>query len=240
MPSLADKIDLGERFALLDTMMLTIRHGTPFLEGLSGSNSRPQQDNQFTARLFTHNINWNPALRNANRWYDRCVGGLRITDRNVREQEIAAIIRDIKLLKQQVTDMGVIEKSFMGSEARGEMMGNVFIGLMLPAFDRVHSAAERCEQGQRNLHLALILAAYQHDHGHYPTKLEELTPKYQVKIPDDIFSGKPLIYRLEDKGYLLYSVGPNGTDDEGRGNDDEPSGDDLSVRMPVAKPRPQE
>jgi len=119
MPSLADKIDLGERFALLDTMMLTVRHGTPFLEGLSGSNSRPPKSDQFTARLFTHNINWNPAFRNANRWYDRCAGGLRITDRNAREQEIAAIIRDLKILKQQVTDTGVIEKSFMGSEARG-------------------------------------------------------------------------------------------------------------------------
>jgi len=240
IPSVADKIDVGERFVLLDTMMLTARHGTPFLESLSGSNSRPPEGDQFTAKLFTRNINWDPAFRNANRWYDRCAGGLRITDRNARAQEMAAIIRDLKILKQQVTDTGVIEKSFMGSEGRGEMIGNILIGLMLPAFDRVQSAAERCEQRQRNLHLAFILAAFQHDHGHYPAKLDELAPKYLVKIHDDIFSGKPLIYRLEDKGYLLYSVGPNGTDDEGRGIDDEPRGDDLSVRMPVAKPRVQE
>jgi hypothetical protein len=45
------------------------------------------------------------------------------------------------------------------------MIGNILITLMLPAFDRVQSAAERCEQGQRNLHLAFILAAYQHDYG---------------------------------------------------------------------------
>jgi len=240
IPSVADKIDVGERFVLLDTMMLTARHGTPFLEGLSGSNSWTPEGNQFTARLFTRNINWDPAFRNANRWYDRCAGGLRIMDRNARAQEMASIIQDLKILKQQVTDTGVIEKSFMGSEGRGEMIGNILIGLMLPAFDRVQSAAERCEQGQRNLHLAFILAAYQYDHGHYPAKLDGLIPKYLVKIPDDIFSGKPLIYRVEDKGYLLYSVGPNGTDDEGRGNDDEPRGDDLSVRMPVAKPRAPE
>jgi len=41
-----------------------------------------------------------------------------------------------------------------------------------------------------------------------------------------------LIYRLEHDGYLLYSVGVNGLDDDGRGPDDQPRGDDLSVRMP--------
>jgi len=42
-----------------------------------------------------------------------------------------------------------------------------------------------------------------------------------------------LIYRLEDAGYLLYSIGPDGNDDGGRGYDDEPPGDDIAVRMPV-------
>jgi hypothetical protein len=133
--------------------------------------------------------------------------------------------------------MGFIEKSFMGPERRGEMIGNIMIGLMLPAFDKIQSAAERFEQEQRNLHLAFLLAAYQQDHGRYPEKLDELVPKYLVNIPNDFFSDKPLIYRPEGKGYLLYSVGPNGTDEEGRGPDDEPRGDDLSVRMPVPEPR---
>jgi hypothetical protein len=36
-----------------------------------------------------------------------------------------------------------------------------------------------------------------------------------------------------NKGYLLYSVGVNGKDDGGRQFDDDPPGDDLSVRMPL-------
>ena len=62
--------------------------------------------------------------------------------------------------------------------------------------------------------------------------MDELAPTYLKKIPDDLFSEKPLIYRPEDKGYLLYSVGINGMDEDGRGYGDEPRGDDLSVRMP--------
>jgi hypothetical protein len=40
--------------------------------------------------------------------------------------------------------------------------------------------------------------------------------------------------RLKNCGYLLYSLGPNGIDDQGRGFNDEPPGrDDISVRMPL-------
>jgi hypothetical protein len=60
-----------------------------------------------------------------------------------------------------------------------------------------------------------------------------LTPKYLAQVPRDLFSGKPLIYRPAGNGYLLYSVGVNGKDEGGRSSDDEPAGDDLSVRMPL-------
>ena len=44
-----------------------------------------------------------------------------------------------------------------------------------------------------------------------------------------------MIYRPTDTGYLLYSVGINGKDDDGRGHLDDPVGDDLVVRMPLPK-----
>jgi hypothetical protein len=235
LPAVADKIDLTERFSLLDTMMLTARQGTSFLEGFSRPSSGPPPTN-LSARLFTRNTNYDAGLRNANRWLDRIVAAMRISDRTERNREIAAIIQDLKLLNQQVTDAGIIEKSFMSSDRRGEMIGNILIGLMVPAFDKVQGAADRFEQSQRNLQAAFALVAFQRDHGKYPAKLDELAGHYLAKIPGDLFSGKPLIYRPEARGFLLYSVGPNGVDDGGRGVDDEPRGDDLSVRLPVPEP----
>jgi hypothetical protein len=44
------------------------------------------------------------------------------------------------------------------------------------------------------------------------------------------------MYRPAEDGYLLYSVGVNGQDDESRWMDDEPRGDDPSVRMLVREP----
>jgi hypothetical protein len=160
-----------------------------------------------------------------------------MTDRSAREQEMANISQESTLLKQEVDDTGSVEQHFMGPTGRVEMIGNSLIGLFLKPFDKLQSAAERCEQTQRNLHLAFALAAFQRDNGRDPAKLDELAPKYLEKIPNDLFSGKPLIYRLEEKGYLLYSVGPNGTDEQGHGIDDEPRGDDLTVRVPVAQPK---
>jgi hypothetical protein len=117
----------------------------------------------------------------------------------------------------------------------GKKMGQIMIGLMMPAMRKVQNAAERAEQVQRNLHLAFALSAYHRDRGLYPSKLDDLAPKYLSVIPDDLFSGKSLIYRPTKTGYLLYSVGVNGRDENGRGFDDEPPGDDLSVAVPLPK-----
>jgi hypothetical protein len=237
MPPVADKMDVGERFMVLDIIMLTARHGTPFLESMQEANSTPPKDSGFTSRLFSRSVNWDPAFRHANRCIDRCVAALRITDRRACMQELAAVAEDEKALKHQAENAGLIENSLMGSAGRGETIGNVLVASLLPAYNKLQPAAERCEQSQRNLHVAFALAAYQHDHGRYPATLDELAPQYLDNIPDDLFSGEPLIYRLEDKGYLLYSVGVNGVDEDGRSYDDEPRGDDISVRMPVPEPR---
>jgi hypothetical protein len=98
---------------------------------------------------------------------------------------------------------------------------------------KIQQAGDRSEQVHHNLQLAFALAAYQRDHGRYPAKLDEVAPKYLPKVEPDLFTGKPLVYRPMNNGYLLYSFGVNGQEDEARSYDDEPRGDDLPVRMPL-------
>ena len=107
--------------------------------------------------------------------------------------------------------------------------------LILPDDARLQAgtvAHDRTEQVQRNLHIAFALAAYQSDNGRYPAKLDDLAPKYLAAVPDDMFSGKAIIYRPAETGYLFYSVGINGKDEEGRSYDDDPRRR-LPVRMPL-------
>ncbi|MDR2440966.1 MAG: type II secretion system protein GspG [Planctomycetaceae bacterium] len=83
------------------------------------------------------------------------------------------------------------------------------------------SVRYKMEALERLLDIAFALELYRHDHGQYPASLEELVEKYIEKIPDDPYTdGKPFHYDLElqpNTGYLLYSVGANGNDDNGIG-----------------------
>jgi len=69
--------------------------------------------------------------------------------------------------------------------------------------------------------------------GKYPEALDDLLGRFISGIPLDPFSGEPFRYVLEERGYLLYSVGPNGIDEEGRGYSDTPRGDDIRRRVPL-------
>ncbi|HWN96894.1 MAG TPA: hypothetical protein VNT99_17835 [Methylomirabilota bacterium] len=52
--------------------------------------------------------------------------------------------------------------------------------------------------------------------GSYPPSLDALTPKFLVRAPIDFVSGAPFRYRADGDGYVLYSVGWNQQDDNGR------------------------
>jgi len=72
------------------------------------------------------------------------------------------------------------------------------------------------------------------DNGKYPKTLNELAPKYLTKIPNDLFTEKPLTYQPNESGYLLYSFGQNEKDDNGKTCGDLPYGyDDILVRVPL-------
>ncbi len=59
------------------------------------------------------------------------------------------------------------------------------------------------------------LREYILEHGRSPESLNELVPRYLPAVPSDPFSDRPLVYRRQADGHLLYSVGANGTDDGG-------------------------
>ena len=52
--------------------------------------------------------------------------------------------------------------------------------------------------------------------GGYPETLEALVPAILNEVPIDPFTGKPLVYRREGEGFIVYSLGSNQKDDGGR------------------------
>jgi len=52
--------------------------------------------------------------------------------------------------------------------------------------------------------------------GRYPEGLSELVPDILSGVPIDPFTGKPLVYRRDGEGFIVYSLGANQKDDGGR------------------------
>jgi hypothetical protein len=233
LPSVADKTNLCGRITHLQFMQILRRGGPGALEALAdgGPPKKPSPEEQKVLAA----IDWESALRDGNRWYDRIVAALRIKDRPGREQALEAIGEDAET---QVKVSAAMRKGTVPAKELGRSLGNLMVSLAIASIRRVQHFADQAEQVQRNCDLAFALAAYRLDKGRYPAKLADLAPKYLAKVPGDLFSGGPLVYRRDGKGYLLYSVGINGKDEAGRRSDDEPAGDDLSVRMPLPVLKP--
>ena len=62
----------------------------------------------------------------------------------------------------------------------------------------------------------LACRLYKSRNGSYPESLEALIPGILTEVPIDPFTGKPLVYRREGQGFIVYSLGSNQKDDGGR------------------------
>jgi hypothetical protein len=240
-PPMADKIDLMERFCYLDCTQMIRRGGIKALEGLSDG-SIPPEAKGGRAQQNLELLDWDEVMRNGNKRYDRLAAAIRIGDRAQREKELDKLDDELKAQKRDLTDSGALARLLLGGppdKAAAKTMSDVLIALLLPAVRKVQSAYDRSAQIQRNLQVAFAMAAYHKDNGRYPAKLDDLAPKYLAAVPGDIFSGKAIIYKPAKNGYLFYSVGINGKDDEGRWYDDDPPGDDPRVRMPLPDLKPR-
>jgi hypothetical protein len=110
----------------------------------------------------------------------------------------------------------------------------VMIGEMIAVWNDSSVEAWRTSQTRFQAEISLLrlmfaLEAYKRDNGNYPDELNDLRGDYIAEIPLDPFSGKSFRYILNEDapGFLLYSVGPNGIDEDGRGYNDVPKGDDI-------------
>ncbi len=106
--------------------------------------------------------------------------------------------------------------------------------LMLPALGKVNRATFRAEMQRVTMMTAITVERYRQAEGTWPASLQNLVPQYIDAVPIDIFADKPLGYSLKGDAAVIYSVGQDGTDQDGRpydeyGNTNSDTAMDISV-----------
>jgi hypothetical protein len=245
MPVLQDKLEVTERFIMLDAVCHLRRDGIEILDGLT--NFREHGDKDSVANKALAGMDWTPALKVCTSHYDRMMAVAVEPDRPTRKAKWAAFENEFNKLKKGVEDS---QEELNRALAKGkvdafvaEKIGVIVFGLLLPASAKVREAQDRCQTTFDTTRFAFALAAYRDQHKAYPATLAALVPKYVAAEPHDVITGKPLIYKPSAEGYVLYSVGMNEIDDGGRligdkYQDGETRGDDVGVRMPARKKMP--
>lgn len=185
-------------------------------------------------RMFAE-MDWDPILRDVNKWYDRLVAALREKDRTTREKKLDEIESDLAKLAKAFADAKRANEPADGkrlAKSREHALIGNLVPVLIGAFRGVQKSLDEHSQRHDLLLVAFALSLYHHEHGRYPKELSNLTPRYLQRIPVDRYSGKALFYRPAEAGYRLYSVGINGRDDDGRGKKDELLGDDVGIVFP--------
>lgn len=234
-PKYADKLDLTERFVTLDTLQSLRRDGPIHFVPRKPGEPKPTRD-EIDANMGK--LDWDAMFRLNTKWLDALVTAAAKPTRAARTAAFAEVDAGLKKVMAEVPQLGdiidLLEKAGdeKGRAAASDQLAVAFVRLMAPAAEKLSTSGDRAEQLSRHGVLAFALAAYHADQKKYPAALADLTPKYLKVIPDDLFSGKPLVYETTQGGYRLYSFGENGKDDGGRTRKDQPPGDDLALTGP--------
>ncbi len=235
---MAEKFGTCERYVFLDAVS-TLAGGRRIDQGEVGKDEslKSALDALAASAESPKTINWDVSLRLGNESYDRLSEAFREPVRTKRRDEVKAIARGMRNMSIEVNNaVRSRDSANLATEPlRSQTMASLLITLLFPAVSLFNQLDDRAMMQRELTAVGFSLAAYRADHGKYPVKLDELKPKYAAEIPKDVFSDGELHYKTVGDGFVIYSVGPNGIDDDGKGlNDaknDEPW-DDIAFAVP--------
>jgi hypothetical protein len=105
---------------------------------------------------------------------------------------------------------------------------------MLPALVKVHNAEVRSQAHLRSAAVGLACERYRLRHKNWPASLDVLVQEKLIDaIPLDPIDGQPIRYRKTKEGIVVYSIGLDQKDNEGKIDRERPldPGKDIGFRL---------
>jgi len=94
---------------------------------------------------------------------------------------------------------------------------NFVLGIVMPSLHRIHKSYHQTKSDAEAVVAVLAILRYKADTGQYPESLDKLVSAgYLQSVPMDPYSDGPLVYKVTEDNFTLYSVGENFVDDGGK------------------------
>ena len=197
-------IVLDERLQVLDSTLFVMRQ--------LNSNEELTQLRESQPSGARASFDWEKIFSRLNRLFDTIDEAAATGD--IGSAEAQSMLEEVYDFGPDKPDWKTKFASFFSRRIRTDMLYRDVAGLQAPIL--VPFGNEKRHASYQDLvRIAFSLASYRAEHGEYPESLDELRPHYLTSIPLDRDSKQPLRYERRPSGYLLYAVGPDGTDNGG-------------------------
>jgi hypothetical protein len=222
LTSMAELLETQERFGFLDLVHCSARD-EKVLRDLLETAKCPSLS---TAMLGyrADKVDWDAILRMSNEQLDKAVAAARSPTSRERSKSFDALARERSAMQAELAHPGK-------RASLTRLIGDRLVLLFLPDFDSFRTAQDYQRTRATLNELAFALTAYRAEHGACPERLDMLAPQYIREVPRDVFTEQPLRYEPQPGGFVLYSVGVNGIDENGREQYSTPPGDDVALRI---------
>jgi len=103
-------------------------------------------------------------------------------------------------------------------DAKFESISGIHVLLheFMPAFSRVITVDLKVTAQLRTAQAGLAIERYRLAAGKLPDEIADLVPNYLDAVPKDPFDGEDLRYKRLEMGFVVYSIGEDGSDDGGK------------------------
>ena len=220
-PNVAKSFGEFERLTYLDCVQQVMKGGIRSLSeiqamgsGASGSRTRMQE---LLDKVITSSTDWMTTMEVGNKMFDKFGKSMKTDDWIEKGEAMANMEEELQKMSESINSTTAIRAFLGGPEFRGKMMGRILVPMLMPALSAATTAEQRIQICDDLSYFTFSIAAFKAETGSYPNSLEELSDKIEGDYPIDRFSNEDFLYRRNGDGFIVYSVGPNGNDDNGDG-----------------------
>jgi hypothetical protein len=114
----------------------------------------------------------------------------------------------------------------------GPLPTHLLFAMLVPALFKLNEADTRTVANLNAARVAIACERHRQKTGAYPDRLEDLPKELLPAVPDDPFTGKPILYKKLPDGAVAYSASYDGVDDGAAKLDPKrEKGNDLGFRL---------